>query len=76
MGTKIHLIRFRAGFYVTRDGQWRIHRIRPRIGGPLMWSVETWSADEHKWIWIVRTFTLRTARARLVELIRLVEERE
>jgi len=69
MTKQLKMYRLRAGFYVTRDGEYRIVRRSPRVGAPKMWSIEVWSAGEHRWIWITRRQTLRNARAWLNSLI-------
>jgi len=69
MNALLKTYRLRAGFYVTRDGEYRIVRRRPRIGAPMLWSVEIWSGGEQRWLWIVRCQTLKVARQKLTRLI-------
>jgi len=63
------LIRLRAGFYITRDAQWRIVR-RPFMGSSiLVWYVELWSPGEMRWLPASRSETLSSARAYLHSFI-------
>jgi hypothetical protein len=69
MNAPLKLIRLRAGFYVTRDAQWRIVR-RPFIGtARYLWSVEVWSPGEQHWWPCSRSETLASARANLHSFI-------
>lgn len=63
------LIRLRAGFYVTRDAQWRIVR-RPFMGTAIkVWYVELWSPGEQRWLPASRSESLSSARAYLHSFI-------
>lgn len=39
----VKFVRLRAGFYVTRDAQWRIVRRSLGIRGLWVWHVEQWN---------------------------------
>jgi len=69
MSSQPKLIRLRAGFYVTRDAQWRIVR-RPFMGTPIkVWYVEIWSPGEQRWLPCSRSESLASARAYLHSFI-------
>jgi hypothetical protein len=76
MNAPLKLIRLRAGFYVTRDAQWRIVR-RPFIANArYVWSIEVWSPGEQRWWPCSRTEKLALARANLKEFIAQRAEQE
>ena len=62
MSILLKMIRLRAGFYVTRDGQWRIVRRKSTESSWLFWHVERWSPGELRWERVQTMLSLKDCR--------------
>jgi len=62
MYTMLKMVRLRAGFYVTRDAQWRIVRRKSPVSTWPYWHVERWSAGEQRWERVTSYDTLAACR--------------
>lgn len=58
----VPMFRMRAGFYVTRDGAYRIVRRKLQEWQRKRWCVEIWSAQDHRWLRCTDFATLVHAR--------------
>jgi len=65
MTAQLQLIRLRAGFYVTRDAQWRIVRRPFLVNGLWKWHVERWLPGDREYVRVMTCRTYRLARATL-----------
>lgn len=66
--TTVPMFRMRAGFYVTRDGAYRIVRRKLQEWQRNRWCVEMWSAQDHRWLRATDRATLQSAREYLALL--------
>lgn len=71
----LKLIRCRAGFYVTKDAQWRIVRRQYLVKTVKLWYVEQWNPVDRSYQTVGRRSSLSEARAQLARLLApIVEE--
>lgn len=64
----LKLIRMRAGFYVTRDAQYRIVRRKLLNKQVTVWTVEAWSANDLRWLVLSQFKTLEDGRSFLANI--------
>lgn len=63
MTSTVKTVRLRAGFYVTRDAQFRIVRRRFLAGAVTHWHVEHWNEATRRFEHLASFHTLAKARA-------------
>jgi len=62
MSSLVKTFRMRSGFYVTRDGNYRIVRRKVGHWPKPLWCIERWSPGELRWERLTDRTTLALAR--------------